>query len=288
MIRTAVVTGAAGFIGSSLVDRLLADGWMVTGVDSFEDYYPREYKERNIRAARASDRFTLVEASILSLAESGERGDCVRSALAQADVVFHLAAQAGVRASWGESFDVYTANNVLGTQLLLEACRDAPLACFVYASSSSVYGDTTDLPMREDARCRPFSPYGVSKLAAENLCYLYWRNFRVPTVSLRFFTVYGPRQRPDMGFHRFIRAVIEGRPIHVYGDGLQTRDFTHVDDIVAGVLAATKANAGRLWARSRQSTSQTGRSGMFWTHGHSLTALARSWATAQRSRLRMG
>ena len=141
-----------------------------------------------------------------------------------------------MRASWGASFNIYTDNNVLATQLLLEACRRTGVPKVVYASSSSVYGDTDRLPMREDAVCRPVSPYGVTKLAGEHLCRLYWKNFGVPTVSLRYFTVYGPRQRPDMAFHRFVRAMMDGDELPVYGDGDQTRDFTFVDDIVDGIV----------------------------------------------------
>jgi nucleoside-diphosphate-sugar epimerase len=244
MRRTAIVTGAAGFIGSTLTDRLLSEGWLVVGIDSFEDYYPRQYKERNLALAIAHPNFTLIERSILSLAAEQQAFD---SLVSSADVVFHLAAQAGVRGSWGTSFSIYTDNNILGTQLLLESAMRTGLAKFVYASSSSVYGDTDVLPMREDARCRPFSPYGVSKLAGEHLCYLYWRNFSVETVALRFFTVYGPRQRPDMGFHKFIRAVLEERPIVVFGDGAQTRDFTFVTDIVDGLVAAAGAPGGSIF-----------------------------------------
>jgi UDP-glucose 4-epimerase len=152
--------------------------------------------------------------------------------------IFHLAAQAGVRSSWGTDFQVYTSHNVDATQRLLEAVKDREITRLVYASSSSVYGDEVEIPMREESVLKPVSPYGVTKLAAENLCHLYYVNYKVPTVSLRFFTVYGPRQRPDMGFHRFIRAALEGRPIHLYGDGGQTRDFTFVADIVAAVMAA--------------------------------------------------
>jgi UDP-glucose 4-epimerase len=214
--RIALVTGAAGFIGSHLCDRLLADGWTVRGVDSFEDYYPREYKERNVAAALSNDRFSLLEGNLLDL---DKPASAVRLLVPGVDAVFHLAAQAGVRASWGTSFSIYTNNNVLGTQLLLEACKAERTDKAVYASSSSVYGDTDILPMVETARCLPYLPYGVSKLAAENLCYLYWRNFGLPTVALRFFTVYGPRQRPDMGFHRFVRCLLEDRAMPLYGDG---------------------------------------------------------------------
>ncbi len=152
--------------------------------------------------------------------------------------VFHLAAQAGVRKSWGRDFRTYTENNIDASQHLLEACTGRPLHRFVYASSSSIYGDHATIPMREDALPQPVSPYGVTKLAAEQLCYLYHVNHGVPTTSLRYFTVYGPRQRPDMGFHRFIRAAITREPITLYGDGEQTRDFTFVTDAVAATAAA--------------------------------------------------
>jgi UDP-glucose 4-epimerase len=159
-----------------------------------------------------------------------------------------LAAQAGVRKSWGRDFAVYTTNNVEATQLLLEACAGSPIERLVYASSSSVYGDNVSLPMTEEALPQPVSPYGVTKLAAEQLCYLYHVNHGVPAVSLRYFTVYGPRQRPDMGFHRFLRAVRLGQPITVYGDGEQTRDFTYVADAVsATVAAATRGAPGRVY-----------------------------------------
>ncbi len=248
--RRIVVTGAAGFIGSHLVDRLLADGCDVVGVDSFEDYYPRPYKEANLVGARSSDRFSLLTDNLLALAS----GDGARDGesrlvrlLADADCVVHLAAQAGVRASWGRSFRIYTENNVLATQLVLEASRAAGVPKLVYASSSSVYGDTDQLPMREDANCRPVSPYGVTKLAGEQLCRLYFRNHGVPTVSLRFFTVYGPRQRPDMAFHIFLRALLEGRPLEIYGEGNQTRDFTFVSDIVEGIVLAMQGRDGAVY-----------------------------------------
>ena len=247
MTRRAVVTGAAGFIGSTLTDRLLSDGWEVVGIDSFEDYYSRELKEANLRSAQRLDAFTLLEKNLLDLAREDAVAEAIRSALRNSDAVFHLAAQAGVRASWGSTFRVYAENNVLATQLLLEACLQADVRAFIYASSSSVYGDAARLPMREDAECRPHSPYGVTKLAGEHLCRLYARNFDMPTCSLRFFTVYGPRQRPDMGFNRFIRAALENRPIHVYGDGKQSRDFTYIDDIVEGIIAATAAPLGSVY-----------------------------------------
>jgi UDP-glucose 4-epimerase len=243
-----VVTGAAGFIGSHLVERLLAAGHEVVGIDSFEDYYPRSFKDANVAAACAAERYTLIEDNVLRMAADGAAG---RSRLDQvfdaADCVFHLAAQAGVRASWGESFRIYSDNNVLATQMVLEACRRGGVPKVVYASSSSVYGDTDQLPMQEDANCRPVSPYGVTKLAGEQLCRLYWKNHGVPTVSLRFFTVYGPRQRPDMAFHLFLRALHEGRPLEMYGTGSQTRDFTFVDDIVGGILLAVGGTDGAVY-----------------------------------------
>jgi UDP-glucose 4-epimerase len=225
-----VVTGAAGFIGSHLAERLLADGHDVVGVDCFTDYYARETKERNLERLRDHRAFALVEAPL-------QEAD-LPAVLDGAGHVYHLAAQAGVRASWGREFEHYTSHNVLATQRLLEAALAHGRPRVVYASSSSVYGDAARLPLREDTPCAPVSPYGVTKLAAEHLARLYSRNHGLATVSLRFFTVYGPRQRPDMAFHRFLRAVLDGRAVTVYGDGLQTRDFTYVDDIVAAVRAA--------------------------------------------------
>jgi len=225
----ALVTGCAGFIGSTLTDRLLSEGYEVIGIDRFSDYYAREIKERNIKAAMKNSQFTLIEKDIVEI-----------DTFPEVDYVFHLAAQAGVRASWGKSFDIYTRDNILATQRLLEYYKNRQITKFVYSSSSSVYGDS-ELPMREDRMVQPVSPYGVSKLAAEHLCYLYWKNFGVPTVSLRYFTVYGPRQRPDMGINKFVNAIMSGKPITIYGDGNQTRDFTFIDDIVeANILAATK------------------------------------------------
>lgn len=236
----ALVTGAAGFIGSTLTDALLARGADVVGLDCFTDYYPRAAKEANLSAARARPRFTFVERSVQA-ADLDRLLDGVTH-------VFHLAAQAGVRKSWGRDFSTYTTNNIEATQVLLEACVRRPITRFVYASSSSVYGDGVPIPMREDALPRPVSPYGVSKLAAEQLCYLYFVNYGVPTVSLRYFTVYGPRQRPDMGFHRFLRAAEGGVPITLYGDGEQTRDFTFVTDAVRATAdAGTVGVPGRVY-----------------------------------------
>jgi len=226
----ALVTGAAGFIGSHLCEALLNAGATVTGIDCFTDYYARALKEANLGTVAGRPGFTFVEAPLQDLE--------LKPRLSGVTHVFHLAAQAGVRKSWGRDFDVYTRNNVEATQRLLEALIGTPIQKYVFSSSSSVYGDHVPLPMKEDAYLQPLSPYGVSKLAAEHLGHLYWANHGVPAVSLRYFTVYGPRQRPDMGFHRFLTAVKQGRPITVYGDGEQTRDFTFVSDIVAANLAA--------------------------------------------------
>jgi nucleoside-diphosphate-sugar epimerase len=236
----ALVTGVAGFIGSTLAERLCADGADVVGVDCFTDYYPRALKESNLAGLRRQPRFRFVESSILEVD--------LAALLADRTHVFHLAAQAGVRKSWGRDFNVYTVNNIDATQVLLEACTRRPLERLVYASSSSVYGDLVALPMQEGALPQPVSPYGVSKLAAEQLCYLYHVNYGVPAVSLRYFTVYGPRQRPDMGFNKFLRAALLGEPIAVYGDGEQTRDFTFVADVVSATLAAaTRGVAGCVY-----------------------------------------
>jgi nucleoside-diphosphate-sugar epimerase len=225
-----LVTGVAGFIGSHLAEKLLAEGREVVGVDSFLDNYPRSFKDKNLAAFSGHTNFQFVGADLLRLD--------LKDLLRDVSHVFHLAGQPGVRSSWGGEFNRYTDNNIMATQLLLEAAKERPLAKFVYASTSSVYGDTDDLPMREDGGTRPVSPYGASKLAAEHLCHLYWRAFAVPTVALRFFTVYGPRQRPDMFFHIFMRALRRGEEVPIYDDGEQTRDFTFCADIVDGVLAA--------------------------------------------------
>ena len=235
-----VVTGAAGFIGSRLAARLLADGCSVTGVDCFTDYYPSWMKERNVAPLLARKSFKLIRADLNDLP--------LARTLRDADAVFHLAAQAGVRGSWGRSFAGYLRHNIQATQALLEAAKGLPLRRIVFASSSSVYGATPDLPMTETSPVRPLSPYGVTKLAAEALCGLYARNYGLPAVSLRFFTVYGPGQRPDMAFHKFFLAVRNGRPITVFGSGRQTRDFTFVDDIVAANVAAlTRGRPGEAY-----------------------------------------
>ena len=231
-----LITGGAGFIGSHLVDKLLEQGYEVIGIDCFTDYYSREIKEANISNALKHKNFKLIAEDILEMDK-----------LPEVDYIFHLAAQAGVRASWGKSFEIYTRNNIVATQKLLDFYKDRGIKKFVYASSSSVYGDA-ELPMKEDSLLKPVSPYGVTKLAGENLCYLYWKNYDVPTVSLRYFTVYGPRQRPDMAIHKFVKAILNGDEITVFGDGTQTRDFTYVDDAVeATILAAENDLVGEVF-----------------------------------------
>jgi UDP-glucose 4-epimerase len=235
-----LVTGAAGFIGSHLSRRLLREGAHVIAVDSFTDFYPRWIKERNLSPLAGDRNFEFLPQDLLDLDLEG--------ILARVDVVYHLAAQAGVRSSWGENFSVYIQNNIQCTQRLLEGAKGKPLHRLIYASSSSVYGLSPTLPMSETSLPYPLSPYGVTKLAAEQLCFLYFQNYGVPTVALRFFTVYGPGQRPDMAFHKFFRAIAEGRPIAVFGDGEQTRDFTYVDDIVEASLSASRrGRAGEVY-----------------------------------------
>ena len=232
----ALVTGCAGFIGSHLTERLLKEGFEVVGIDRFSSYYPREIKERNIAPALKHKRFQLVEQDILETPE-----------LPQADYVFHLSAQAGVRASWGKDFDIYVRDNVLATQKLLEFYKDQKVAKFVYASSSSIYGNA-ELPLKEDKVPTPISPYGVTKLAGENLCRLYRVNYGLPVISLRYFTVYGPRQRPDMAIHKMVLNILNGEEMLIFGDGTQTRDFTYVADIVeANILAARSDTEGKIF-----------------------------------------
>jgi nucleoside-diphosphate-sugar epimerase len=230
-----LVTGVAGFIGSHLAERLIVEGHKVVGVDCFTDYYPRAIKESNIKKLRSESSFDFHDADILEIN--------LETALQNIDVVYHEAAQAGVRASWGANFKIYTENNVRVTQRLLEAAKTARLKKFIYASSSSVYGDAESYPTHEEMKPMPISPYGVTKLAAEHLCYLYNKNFGIPTVSLRYFTVYGPRQRPDMAFHKFIKAILHDEEIPVFGDGNQTRDFTYIDDIIDANISAMNMEA---------------------------------------------
>lgn len=236
-----VITGVAGFIGSTIADKLVdaPEVSEVIGIDCFSDYYGRELKERNLRRLRDFRKFRLLETDLLGL-DWAPILDGVSS-------VYHQAAQAGVRSSWGKDFSIYTNTNILATQGLLESCRGRQVRV-VCASSSSVYGETTKLPMHENDRPRPVSPYGVSKLASEHLGVLYHRNFQLAVMNLRYFTVYGPRQRPDMAFTRFIKAGLKGEAIELYGDGEQTRDFTFVDDaVMANILAMRQGHGGEVY-----------------------------------------
>ena len=226
-----IVTGAAGFIGSHLVEVLLKQGEDVIGIDEFNDYYEPTLKRKNIVPFQNYPNFKLIEGDIQLLDW--------QKLLVDVEVVYHQAAQAGVRASWGNGFRSYTERNINATQILLEAAKDAQhLKRLVFASTSSVYGDAETLPTHELICPQPVSPYGITKLAAERLCSLYHKNFGVPFVALRYFTVYGPRQRPDMAFHKFFKSVLQDEAIPIYGDGKQTRDFTFVSDAVTANLAA--------------------------------------------------
>jgi nucleoside-diphosphate-sugar epimerase len=226
----ALVTGAAGFIGSHLCEHLLLAGDQVRGVDAFTDYYPRGRKEENVSALRGRDGFDFVEGDLAAIP--------LAPLVDGVDIVYHVAAQPGVRSSWGSDFALYVERNVLATQRLLEECRGHPLSKLVYTSSSSVYGDAASYPTPESACPHPVSPYGVTKLAGEYLCEQYRATYSVPAVSLRLFTVYGPRQRPDMAFTRLIACAIRGDVFELYGDGSQTRDATFVGDVVTALRDA--------------------------------------------------
>ncbi|HVC42991.1 MAG TPA: NAD-dependent epimerase/dehydratase family protein [Candidatus Saccharimonadales bacterium] len=235
---TVVVTGAAGFIGSHLCERLLADGYDVVGVDNFSTFYNRTRKEDNLRTARRSRRFRLHEADLMTAD--------LDAILDGACGIFHLAARAGVRDSWGDTFAIYTRDNVGATQRLLEALRRNPVPA-VFASSSSVYGDAPRLPVKESDPLAPSSPYGLTKLATEHLARIYVKEYGLNVVSLRYFTVFGPRQRPDMAFTRFLSAALAGEPIRIFGDGRQTRDFTYVSDVVDATVRALRGPAGAVY-----------------------------------------
>lgn len=229
-----LVTGGAGFIGSNLVHELLSRGDEVIAVDSFTPYYDVRLKEANWNETTFASPARLVRDDLMSI-------DLV-TLLLDVDVVYHQAAQPGVRGSWGENFATYTDQNVLATQRLLEACLKAGISRFVYASSSSVYGSSATYPTQEDQVASPVSPYGVTKLAAEHLVSLYARNFGLRAVSLRYHSVYGPRQRPDMAIHRLLTAALTGAPFPLYGSRSHIRDFTFVSDIVSANLLATSTH----------------------------------------------
>jgi nucleoside-diphosphate-sugar epimerase len=230
--RRILVTGCAGFIGSHLCERLVGAGHDVVGVDCFTDFYARELKRRNLDALLDDRRFAFIELDLST--------DPMLGLVDDVDIVIHLAAQAGVRDSFGEGFETYVRHNIRATQRLLEAATSAALQRFVYASSSSVYGDAEAYPTQESIEPRPVSPYGMTKVATEELAGVYHRCYGVPVVGLRYFTAYGPRQRPDMAFCRFLRRAISGDPLPVIGDGRQIRDFTFVGDVVTATIAAAR------------------------------------------------
>jgi UDP-glucose 4-epimerase len=229
---TALVTGCAGFVGSHLCEALLSRGCRVVGVDCFTDYYSRSIKESNIAELRGAERFTMVEADLADAP--------LEPVLDGIDVVFHLAARPGVRHSFGRGLGAYLRDNIQATQRLLETAAGRGLKAFVYASSSSVYGDQDTYPAREDAPVRPVSPYGSTKVITEQLARAFWCGAGVPVVGLRYFTVYGPRQRPDMAFARFLASSLAGRRLSVLGDGRQVREFTYVEDVVRATVAAAE------------------------------------------------
>lgn len=227
-----LITGAAGFIGSHLSQRCLEHGHSVVGIDSLTPYYDPTCKLANLAQIGQHPAWSFVEADLAD-ADLFDFLDGI-------DIVFHLAAQPGVRASWGQTFEAYVTSNVTAMQRLLEASTAARVERFVFASSSSVYGDAERLPTGEDTPLQPISPYGATKALGEHLCRLYHRSYALPVVMLRYFTVYGPRQRPDMAFNKLIRAALEQNEIVIYGDGEQTRDFTFVSDAVDGTIAAAQ------------------------------------------------
>ncbi|UCD48594.1 MAG: GDP-mannose 4,6-dehydratase [Phycisphaerales bacterium] len=233
-----LVTGAAGFIGSHLCDRLLALGWEIAGVDNFDDFYDPQIKRDNIASCITQDNFRLLEADIRDKSAMDE-------AIAKdVDVIVHLAARAGVRPSI-EQPALYADVNINGTVVLLEIARERNLRKFIFASSSSVYGNNKKVPFSEDDNVDyPISPYAATKKAGELICHTYHHLYGIGMTCLRFFTVYGPRQRPDLAIHKFARLIEAGQPIPIYGDGTMRRDFTYIDDIIDGVVAAIDTCAG--------------------------------------------
>ncbi len=235
-----LVTGCAGFIGSSLAEKLLSLGNTVKGVDALTDYYPVKLKNENLNNLKSHDKFMFINKDICDIDFS--------EVLSDIEYIFHLAAQPGVRQSWGKFFDIYVRNNILATQKLLEESINFNIKKFVYASSSSVYGNQPHEKLNEDMVPKPLSPYGVTKLAAENLCTLYYENYSLPVVSLRLFTVFGPKQRPDMAFQKIINSIKDNSEFQIYGNGEQKRDFTFIDNVVnAFILAKDKGVNGEIY-----------------------------------------
>ncbi|HMO02791.1 MAG TPA: NAD-dependent epimerase/dehydratase family protein [Oligoflexia bacterium] len=236
-----IITGVAGFIGSTLAERLLAEGEKIIGIDSFTDYYSKKIKLKNLGNSLSNSNFKFIEGDLNSLD--------LKTIIAGAEYIYHQAGQAGVRKAWGNDFARYVSDNILATQKLLEAAKESKeLKKFINASSSSVYGTAEIFPTPEDILTAPVSPYGVTKLAAENLATLYAKECGVPAISLRYFTVYGPRQRPDMAFNIFIRSILKEKKVKFFGDGKQTRSFTYIDDIIEGnILAAQKGQIGAVY-----------------------------------------
>ncbi|RYM02219.1 NAD-dependent epimerase/dehydratase family protein [Sporolactobacillus sp. THM7-7] len=229
-----LVTGAAGFIGSHLCEKLLADPQnTVVGVDTFIGPTPNSLKQVNLDRLVKHPRFTMLNEDLLTTD--------LEHLLQGIQIIYHLAGMPGVRSSWGKDFDPYVTNNILVTQRLLEAVKGKPLQKFIYASTSSVYGEKNGKVL-EETILTPLSPYGITKLTGEYLCRVYHKSFDVPVIIVRFFTVYGPRQRPDMAFHRFIKQILEDKPITLFGDGTQSRDFTYVNDCVDGISAIVHTN----------------------------------------------
>ncbi|ANB59595.1 NAD-dependent epimerase/dehydratase family protein [Anoxybacteroides amylolyticum] len=224
-----IVTGAAGFIGSHLCEKLLQDEQhTVVGIDGWIGPTPAHIKTHNLQTLLAHPRFTLISENLLTAP--------LHELLKDADVVYHLAGMPGVRTSWGSDFAAYALHNISVTQQLLEACKHTQIQQFIYASTSSVYGEK-DGKLSETLEPVPLSPYGITKLTGEHLCRVYHTTFGVPTVILRYFTVYGPRQRTDMSFHRFINQLLKNEPLTIFGDGTQSRDFTYISDCVDGTAS---------------------------------------------------
>ena len=239
-MKTAIITGVAGFIGSSLAEKLLKDNFKVVGIDSFTNYYSLHIKEKNIENCLKNTNFSLIRQDL----DSSD----LSTIFENAEYIFHLSAQPGVRASWGKEFAMYVKNNISVTQKILESLKNnTTLKKFIFASSSSVYGNQSNIMNEDMSLTKPVSPYGVTKLAAENLVNLYFKNYEIPTISLRYFTVYGPRQRPDMAFSRFFRSIIKDKKLTIFGNGEQTRDFTYVDDVIeATINASTSDSVGEV------------------------------------------